>query len=65
MILSRQFWNNNSIHIFNQFGNGGLYDNTGGNKYTPPPPPTPLNNILLEDGSRILLENGNYLAMEN
>lgn len=43
---------------------GGLYDSTSGSTYTPPPPPTPLDNILLESGFRILLENGDYLALE-
>lgn len=44
--------------------NGSPYDTTGGSAYTPPPPPAPLPNLLLEDGFKILCENGDALALE-
>lgn len=50
--------------FLNTYCDGGLYDNLGGSTYTPPPPPAPLDNLLLESGFRILLENGNYIALE-
>ena len=45
------------------YTNGSLYDHNGGSTYTPPPP-VPGGTLLLEDGFGILLENGNYIALE-
>lgn len=53
------------IHNQDIFGNGGLFDHPGGHQYSPPPPPVPFSNLLLESGFRILLENGDYIALES
>ena len=48
----------------NLYSEVGLYDNTGGSLYTPPPPPVDPGNLLLETGDLILLENGNGIHLE-
>lgn len=53
-----------TVHTINPFSNGSIFDHTGGNVYTPPPPPVPGSNILQEDGYRLLAENGDYLVQE-
>lgn len=52
-------------HSINLYIDGSLYDHTGGSAYTPPPPPVLGAHILMESGSSILLENGNYMGLEN
>jgi len=62
--MPRAFWFHNTIHPIDKFSNGSIFDHVGGSKYSPPSPPVPFNNILLESGFKILLENGDYIATE-
>ena len=62
MAIKRDFLQ--TVHTINPFSNGSIFDHTGGNTYSPPPPPVPASNILQEDGYRLLTESGDYLALE-
>lgn len=49
----------------NPFSNGGLFDETGGTAYKPPPDPSPLDFLIKEaDGFNILQENLSRIVLE-
>lgn len=61
----RAFWTIATIHDVRLFDDGSIFDHTGGTLIGPKPPPVPSDNLLLEDGNRVLMENGNYVALES